>query len=81
MRGLQEKTMRALVICCLAVLSAADVFAQTDRNATLTVTVTDETRGVLAGATVTLAGIDPANKGPRSNRPPPVRRDRPRSRT
>jgi hypothetical protein len=54
--------MRAVVILCVLCLAAADAFAQVERNATLLVTVLDETRGVLPGATVTLAGIDPSNK-------------------
>ena len=53
--------------CCLAPLSA---FAQTDRNGTLLVTVVDETHGVLPGATVTLAGLEAANKARRSRRRP-----------
>ena len=36
--------------------------AQAARDATLQVTVVDETRGVLPGATVTLAGIEASNK-------------------
>lgn len=51
-----------LVIFCLAVLAPTGVVAQAERNATLLVTVVDETRGVLAGATVTLTGIDPSTK-------------------
>ena len=54
--------MRAVVLLCLALLPASDLFAQADRNATLTVTVVDETRAVLPNANVTLAGIEPANK-------------------
>ena len=36
--------------------------AQAPRDASLQVTVVDETRGVLPGATVTLAGIEASNK-------------------
>ena len=50
-------------LAVLPVLAAADRRSRRrDRNATLLVTVVDETRGVLPGATVTLAGIEPANK-------------------
>jgi len=55
--------MRAVLILCLACLAPANLLAQADRNATLLVTVLDETRGVLPGATVTLVNLDPANKG------------------
>jgi hypothetical protein len=54
--------MRAVVMFSVLCLAAADVFAQADRTANLQVTVLDETRGVLPGATVTLAGVDPSNK-------------------
>jgi hypothetical protein len=54
--------MRAVVILCVGCLLPAGVSAQAARDATLRVTVLDETRGVLPGATVTLAGIDPAIK-------------------
>jgi hypothetical protein len=54
--------MRALVILCVACLAPSHLFAQGDRNAMLLVTVLDETRGVLPGATVTLAGIDATSK-------------------
>lgn len=55
--------MRAVVLLCVACLAAAsDVFAQTNRNATLLVTVLDETRAVLPGAAVTVAGIEPSTK-------------------
>lgn len=55
--------MRALVICGIAVLTAAgDGFAQTDRSATLVVTVVDETRAVLPGANVTITGVEAATK-------------------
>ena len=47
---------------CLCTLAPAAVFAQAARDARLQVTVVDETRGVLPGATVTLAGIDTSNK-------------------
>ena len=55
--------MRALLVVCLACGAfAATASAQTERNATLLITVLDETRGVLPGATVTLAGADAATK-------------------
>jgi len=54
--------MRALLIFCLACLVPASALAQAERNATLLVTVIDETRGVLPGATVTIAGVDASNK-------------------
>ena len=54
--------MRVAVLCCIALLAAAESFAQTDRNGTLLVTVVDETRAVLPGANVTLAGTEAATK-------------------
>lgn len=54
--------MRAAVILCAACLIPFNVFAQAERNGTLVVTVLDETRGVLPGATVTLTGIEAVNK-------------------
>ena len=54
--------MRLAVMLCLACLTPATLFAQTARDAVLQVTVLDETRGVLPGATVTLAGIEASNK-------------------
>ena len=54
--------MRVAVLCCLALLAAAESFAQADRNATLVVTVVDETRAVLPSANVTLAGTEAATK-------------------
>ncbi len=60
---MKRKTMiRGLVIFCLACLTPAALFAQAARDAVLQVTVLDETRGVLPGATVTVAGIDSSNK-------------------
>src|SRR5262245_66295941 len=53
---------RAVVMFCLALLTPTLGFAQAVRDAILQVTVVDETRGVLPGATVTLAGIDASNK-------------------
>jgi Carboxypeptidase regulatory-like domain len=50
----------ALVLITSLAVSGAP--AQADRTATLLVTVLDETRGVLPGATVTLAGIDDATR-------------------
>ena len=54
--------MRAVVIFLLACLTPVASFAQAARDATVLVTVLDETRGVLPGATVTLAGLEAANK-------------------
>ena len=54
--------MRVAVLCCIALLAASESFAQTDRNGTLVVTVVDETRAVLPGANVTLAGTEAATK-------------------
>lgn len=48
------------IVCC--VMLAPALFAQPAQNGTLLVTVLDETRAVLAGATVTIAGLDAANK-------------------
>ena len=53
-------TLAILSLVCLAARSHP--LAQADRNATLQVTVVDETRGVLPGATVTLVGIEASNK-------------------
>ena len=54
--------MRALLILLLACLTSAQAFAQGDRNATVLITIVDETRAVLPGAMVTLTGIDASNK-------------------
>ena len=54
--------MRAVVMLLIAALTAADGLAQTDRSASVLVTVVDETRAVIPGATVTIAGIEAANK-------------------
>ena len=54
--------MRAVVMFCIASLTAAEAFAQGDRSATLTVTVLDESRAVIPSAQVTVSGIEPANK-------------------
>ena len=54
--------MRVAVLCSIALLAASESFAQTDRNGTLLVTVVDETRAVLPGANVTLAGTEAATK-------------------
>src|SRR5215204_281897 len=62
MTGQWEARMRVAVLCCLALLAAAESFAQTDRNATLVVTVVDETRAVLPTANVMLAGTEAATK-------------------
>jgi hypothetical protein len=50
-----------VLLLALVGLSSRDAGAQTP-NATLRVTVVDSTGAVLPGATVTVAGIDPANK-------------------
>ena len=49
-----------MLLACL--LTPAAAFAQGDRNATVLITIVDETRAVLPGAMVTLTGIDPSNK-------------------
>ena len=49
------------VLLLLVGLSSKEAGAQTP-NATLRVTVVDSTGAVLPGATVTVAGIDPANR-------------------
>jgi Carboxypeptidase regulatory-like domain len=54
--------MRAVFALCLACLCPIVASAQAARDGTLQVTVLDETRGVLPGATVTVAGIEPSNK-------------------
>lgn len=54
--------MNAAAFLLLVSLAAAGAPAQADRPATLLVTVLDETRGVLPGATVTLTGIDESTK-------------------
>ena len=59
------KLQRVVLMICLCTLAPAALFAQAARDASLQVTVVDETRGVLAGATVTLAGIDSSNKAAR----------------
>ena len=53
--------MRAVLLFLLACLIPGEALARQDR-ATLLVTVTDETRGVLPTATVTIAGIEASNK-------------------
>jgi Carboxypeptidase regulatory-like domain len=55
-------TRAATVILSVACLLPASLFAQPVRDASLLVTVLDQTRGVLAGATVTVAGTEPSNK-------------------
>ena len=45
------------------ILLAGSVFAQTPRDATLIVTVVDQTRAVIPAATVTVTGIEEATKG------------------
>ena len=62
MTGYREAGMRVAVLCCVFLLGAAESFAQTDRSGTLIVTVVDETRAVLPGANVTLAGTEAGTK-------------------
>ena len=58
-----KKKLFAALILGLACLSPSPLLAQQAvRDASLQVTVVDETRGVLPGATVTLAGIEAATK-------------------
>src|SRR2546421_12864835 len=45
-----------------ALVPAAPCFAQISRDGRLVVTVVDQTGGVLPGATVTIAGLEDANK-------------------
>ncbi len=52
----------AAAVLCIACLAPAGASAQSERNGALLVTVVDETRGVLPGATVTLTGIDQSTK-------------------
>jgi Carboxypeptidase regulatory-like domain len=54
--------IRAVLILCLTGLLSTSLAAQAGKDATLQVTVVDETRGVLPGATVTVAGIEASNK-------------------
>jgi hypothetical protein len=54
--------MRFVAILCLAFLVPDGVLAQGGPTARLLVTVLDETRGVLPGATVTVTGIEASNK-------------------
>jgi hypothetical protein len=61
MKGFREAVMRVAVLCCIAVLTAGVSSAQ-DRTGTLLVTVVDETRAVLPGANVTLAGTEAGTK-------------------
>ena len=55
-------TRAATVMLSVACLLPASLFGQPVRDASLLVTVLDQTRGVLAGATVTVAGAEPSNK-------------------
>ncbi len=57
-----KKLLRVALFLGLAGLTPAALFAQAARDAVLQVTVLDETRGVLPGATVTVAGIEASNK-------------------
>ena len=61
MKTKETSMIRALFLLAVC-LAPGSLLAQTDRSATLLVTVVDETRGVLPGATVTIAGTDAANK-------------------
>jgi hypothetical protein len=54
--------IRAVLILCLTGLLSTSLVAQAGKDATLQVTVVDETRGVLPGATVTVAGTEASNK-------------------
>ncbi|HEX2455017.1 MAG TPA: TonB-dependent receptor [Vicinamibacterales bacterium] len=54
--------IRAALILCLTGLLSTSLVAQAGKDATLQVTVVDETRGVLPGATVTVAGAEASNK-------------------
>ena len=55
--------MRTILIVVLSWLAVPyGAFAQAPRSATLLVTVLDETRGVLPGASVSVTGIEPSNK-------------------
>ena len=55
--------MRALLILLIACLAPLNAFAQGAPTGKLLVTLIDETSAVLPGGTVTLVGIDTANKG------------------
>ena len=59
-RGAGRVLGLALFVACLA----PPVFAQTPGDARLTITVVDQTGGVLPGATVTAAGLDDATRSP-----------------
>jgi carboxypeptidase family protein len=54
--------MRTLLALCLACLVSAGAAAQSDKSATLLVTVLDETRGVLPTARVVIVGVDATTK-------------------
>ena len=54
--------MRLAVVLCFACLLPVRALAQGDRTGAVLVTVLDETRGALPGATVTMAGIEQTNK-------------------
>ena len=57
--------MRLAVILCVACLAPHGVVAQSGTSGRLLVTVLDETRGVLPGATVTVSGLEaPIRTGP-----------------
>jgi hypothetical protein len=55
------RLQRVVLMICACALAPAALSAQPARDASLQVTVVDETRGVLAGATVTVAGIESSN--------------------
>jgi len=54
---------RILAAVCVFLL-AANAFAQTPSNATLRVTVVDPSSAIVAGATITVVGVEDATKGP-----------------
>src|SRR5262245_12693217 len=54
--------IRAVLVLCLTCVLSTSLLAQDAREATLQITVVDETRGVLPGATVTLSGIEASTK-------------------
>ena len=62
MRIVKTSRIRAIALPGIVWLLAGSAFAQSDRSATVLITVLDETRGVLPGATVTLAGLESASK-------------------
>jgi len=57
-----SKAFSAALVMLGALFMSAPGFAQTSRNGRLTITVVDQTGGVLPGALVTIAGMDNATK-------------------